>query len=758
MILVEIALQNAKTFPPKARLALRGGLNVLHVASSDQRSILVDAVYFALFPDPSRSSATEWFVEDPAQPARVALSVYGRDKKAYRILRDSRSGATRLHRFEPEKKRYELLTEVTTEAAQFIRVQQQLPDEVSFERLFVVAPDNRPSLGMRARSRSGTPVVADALGTGSFPSMSGITGSLTGDGFGAPPGAGGGWAAGAGTPPRGVSRAETFGSSLNMTNALVQSELEGGSAVEPAEARREDLLRELRNLERHIEVGKRAEVVQAELDQLQRRRADLVQRAEVLVRARAQADDLERELEQFDPRLAELSPKLDERLEAFEEAEARYRTDIDRLAQETQALGYASETLDLLALDRDPYFLGGIAVALVALLLAFLFDLPWVALFNLAGAAVAAGAAFRYVGDLENRERLETRSKATDERRARIEKQHELETAMVRRSMEKLEVEDHRELGRRVAEFTATRDRLEEAREAVQRAEADPQIMGAAEELESVNARIQELEPQVMGSAGSLQSVEQMERRIAVLRRELGAEASETSVPVIEGTADVGEPRPLLSDEDDSDDGYESGYGSTESPGEPGASMAGAWLAAASTGSGDGPSGPGRGYGGSYGGAGYDGGGLPPDRSRDLVQAGADLVQMDVEGLIESFKPRLLQYLSALSDGRLVACDFGPRGELSVEGRDGQARPYAQLGGEGLDLVDLALRLALVEGVVSRTRIPLLVDDVGTDFPPRRRKLFVQMLAHLSRLTQVVVLTPKSDLEGHAVSVEAVTK
>lgn len=769
MLLVDIALQNARSFPSKVRMALKPGLNVARLESEAQRALVVDCVYFPLFPDPSRSSATEHAVADPASPARAALSIYGRDKRAYRLLRDLGSGATRLYRFDPEPKKYVLLTEVTTEAAQYVRVQQQLPDEVSFERLFLITPDNRPSLGSRARSRSGTPIVAESpWGTGSFPSMSQVTGSGTGDMFSAPPRGGsmGGWVPGPGTPPFGMPGpgSGTFGSSMNMTNALVQSELEGGP-VEPETMRREDLQRELHGLEQHISAARSVDEAQRELDALQRRRADLVQRAEILVRARAQAAELEEELAQQGDEIREVSPKLRERLETYDEARARYHADLARLEEDRAAAGLATETMDLVALDKDPYFIGGLAVALVALVAAFALDMGWIALFNLVGAAVAAGAAFRYVGELEERQRLEARGKQAEERRARIEKQYELETSMIRRSMEKLGIEDHRELARRLDAHLDLRQRAQEAQEAVQRAEADRAIVGAATELEAVNARIAELEPRVLGSAGSLESIEQMERRVRVLRRELAALGAEGApsprgrVPVIEGTADVSPPR-TLHDDDDSDDGYDSGYapaGRDSGDGSGSASGGPALLAAGGVGPGGIPGGShGSGYGGGFGGGGADAGGLPPDRSRELMQAGADLVQMDVEDLARAFKGRLVQYLMALSDHRLSDCDFGPRGELSVQGKDGQERPYVQLGGEGLDLVDLGLRLALVEAIASKTRIPLIVDDPGRDFPPRRRKLFVQMLQHLSRRTQVVVLTDRDDIDGHPVEVEVV--
>ncbi|NJK88428.1 MAG: hypothetical protein HC923_02890 [Myxococcales bacterium] len=87
----------------------------------------------------------------------------------------------------------------------------------------------------------------------------------------------------------------------------------------------------------------------------------------------------------------------------------------------------------------------------------------------------------------------------------------------------------------------------------------------------------------------------------------------------------------------------------------------------------------------------------------------------------------------------------------------GQTRSYLELRGEALDLVDLALRFALIEVVVQKTRVPLLVDDVGVRFPERRRKLYVQMLQHLAQLTQVILLTELDDVPGPRVQAESLS-
>ncbi len=742
MLLVEIALQNAKAFEGKVRLAFKPGLNVVPLQDPERRAAVLDCIYFPLFPDPSRATATDHLVSDTSQPARVALSFYGRDKLAYRVIRDLGTGATRLYRFEAESKKYALLTEVTTEAAQYVRVQQRLPDEVSYERLFTISNDTMPSRGARARTRSGTPVIAESA-----------FGGPMGDPF-APRPDSGGWGA---SPPRAMSGPPgsgpgAFGSPVNMMNALVQAEMDG-EAPEPETVQKDDLLKELERMEQHLQASRQAALVERELDKLNRRKAALASQVESLEEKRSAAQAAQRDLDGMAD-LADLPPNFKERIENFEAATARYQADTRRLEEET-----SRTTDDVLGqriqpLQRDPYFLGGLGVGIAAILAAYAVGAGWIALFNLVGAAVAGAAAFRYVGELEGSKRLGTRLQKADERRARIERQYDLETAIVRRLMEKLEVNDPTDLLVRLDAYEAAQRRLEEASHQVEDAERNPALRSAAEEFAQVEERIRVLEPKLLGSDGSLMSEGQLEKRIASIRAQLesmgvpiperSTQRTPSGVKIVAGTADI--------DEDDDDTGYGEGYGTGSS----GSTDPGSWNTTGYFASGFGPGSMGFGGASGYGGGGYDPGGGPPDRSRELIQAGADLVQMDVEGLVTEFKPRFLQYLGAFSDGRLKDGTFGPRGELTVTTVDGDPRPYAQLKGEGLDLVDLALRFALVEMVVANTRIPLLVDDPGGDFPERRRKLFVQMLQYLSKMTQVVVLTEKSDIPGHSVVAEPV--
>lgn len=780
MILVELALQRTRGFAGTVRLPFRPGLNVLKLEHPEQRSAVLDCVYHPLFPDPTRSSATAHLAED--DEARAVLSFYGRDKVAYRLMRTLATGATRLYRFDQQAKRYHLLSEASQEAAQYVRVQQQLPDEVSFERFFLMGPGTVPSAGVQAPTRSGTPILkmgtADLQFGGPTPDPSGFgaQGSYAGfgqgvgsyPGFGPPgvgPGTGGGVGIpgaaglGMGAPPRAMSTPGAVpggAMGFNPTNALVLAEMEGSSDASAAPDRKEDLLAERKRLLAHLTAASKAEKAQSELDELMVRRSELAHRVERLQQLRQDRDAF-REQALTSQDLEDLPPGLRKRLKTFEEAEQRFEAEKLRLVEEKQSLESQRQERSPGPLQQDPYLMGGAGVALLSWVLAVALGQPWIALLNVAGLVVAASAAFRHIGDLEEMEAIDERVQQTEEREEKLNKQHELDTSVIRKLMTALQVDNPAELAERLDGYEKLKQQTAAAEEAVEQAEADPEVRNADQELARIEPRIKELENQVMGAAGTHQSSEQLTRRIAAIDGELeqmGVNVGPSVVKVVRGTEDL--PPLALDEDDDEEDGYGSGSYSGSGRFDPstgGHTLAPGLLAA--------PGGfGGGGLGGLSGPPGYPGGGgMPgappaaPDRSRELMHMGADMLQVDVEGLVASLTPRLRQYLSALTEGAVVEGVFGPRGELSVRTQKLAVVPYMQLPPAELDVVDLALRLALVEAVVSKHRIPMVFEDPILSMPPGRRKMFLQMIQYLSRLTQVVCVTGGDDVEGQPVAI-----
>jgi hypothetical protein len=791
MIFVELALQGVKGFPPLVRMGLKVGLNVLRCPDPAMRSALVDAIYHAMFPDPSRGSATAHLVG--TEPTRIALTFFGRDKITYRILRDAANGATKLYRFEPSQNQYQLFTDMAQEVAQYVRVQQHIPDEVGYERLFLFSRETLPSRGAQARSRSGAGVASGAM----EPAASG-PGMPSGPMFGAPPRMMSGVSQ---PPPRSHSG---FGSAMNMTNALVLSELEAGldagkkevsdRAPVPAESVAEKQ-RQLIELRKEYLAQFRAEQAQAELDQLNLRRFELSERAERVKKLEVERQRLV-ELYEKESSLRALPVGFTARIERFDELQKKHEWERGRSAEELEALIQEEHGLHVVPLARDPYFVGGILGAALCFAFAVSLAMPTLAWVNVLAMVVGAGGAFRYVGDLERKHKLGMRIRSARERLERVERQYGEDLRATKDLMLRLEIDNPKDLLERIRGYEKLMSQIRAADDALKAMLSDPEIASARREIEQIALRAEVLEGEVLGASGGTASADTLAKRIRALETELGPSAPSPDAvrpppprrtssaffpppasppradsfstgdldrlppPFTEsGQTAPADPRramgahqkPQHPAEDDDEPGYGSGYGG-RGPSRPGgAGFSGGGLMAIGFG---GPPGAfGGGGAGGYGGYGDDSGAAPAaDRSRDLFQIARDLLSVEVDDLAQRITQRLGQYLVAFTDKHYRSCSFGPRGELTVSPAEGEPVPYVSLTGEALDMVDSALRFTLIEACLKEVRVPVVFDDPFTKFPPKKRLLLAQMLSYLGNTTQTFVLTGQADINGHEVT------
>lgn len=524
MIIIELALQGLKNFPELVRMAMKPGVNVFRSSDRFARTAVVDAVYHTLFPDPSRGSATTHLIGTPGQVARIAVTFFGRDKITYRALRDADNGATKLFKFDQGQNKYALFTDASQEVAQYIRVQQRIPDEVGFERLFMFGPETMPSKGTGAKTRSGAPICTGLLDF-----------APSGPGMGA-----GGGAMGVGAPPRAMSGAgmqnpiggagalprtgSGFGSSMNMTNALVRSELEGSGDVEPAAGDSlEEKKQQLIQLRRQFLEAQRAEGAQAELDQLSLRRFELIEKVERVDKIKAEHKRLV-ELRERDEDLKALPEGFATKLSRLEEQQRKYEQDSARFSQELLDLEAEEQAFHVVGLAQDKYFLFGVAVALLAIAAAIVLAQPALALLNVLAMVVAAGGAFRWVGDLEKKHRLGIRVSAARDRVDRMAREHRDDTRTTTELMQKLSVDSPVELLERVRGFEKLSDQIQVAEETYRRLMSDPEMASATRELDEINKRVEALESEVLG-ANTVVSADTLSRRIKSLEQELGPDA-----------------------------------------------------------------------------------------------------------------------------------------------------------------------------------------------------------------------------------------
>ena len=251
MYVVQLAAEGLSGFPARARLGFRGHLDVVSLSSEVERSVLLDVLFHTLFPSVDHPDATAALADRTTPQQRSVVTVSGRDRTPYRLLRDLVTGRTRLYRFDRQAGSHVPMSDSSAEALQFLRVQFHLPDPAAYERLFIFASDARPSLGPRAKSRSGASVFPGSygvrpsgpgLGSGSFPP------SASASGLGAP--AGSSSSLGAASLATDLSQprltavfplpsvlGEATGihqvpSGFSMHNVLVQQELEGSGTLD----------------------------------------------------------------------------------------------------------------------------------------------------------------------------------------------------------------------------------------------------------------------------------------------------------------------------------------------------------------------------------------------------------------------------------------------------------------------------------------------------------------------------------------------
>ena len=512
MFIVEVALQGVAGFPPLVRLSLEPGVNVARTECSRARRALVDVVYHTLYPDPARHHATVEWVDPDAEDSRVAVTFFGRDRMTYRLIRNLRTGGVNLYRFEAERQKYRLLTQAVTEAAQFVRVQQQLPDDIGYERLFVYAPESMPSQKDAARTRSGHPV------TGSFdrgPSAPGLPvsprRSISAMVVSGPP------------EGRSSSIQSVLGPSVFSGRAApaIHSVLAERSLDEHgATARSPDALRaELARWRTQLDQVKDAEDTENELDRLQRRKTELVEVVRSAGLLRDELDDLRRQLE-AEGVLAELPRGFAERLRVHEQREMRYQNELARFDKENDRLRRELAAASVVPLIRDPYFVLGIGAAVLFIAAAAILVRPWIALLNIPAAFIAAAGALRYIADREHRYRAGLRVKAAEDHRDRVEKQHRLDTAVVTRMLKRSGVDSAAMLRDRVQRYEVRRASYEQARVRLEQLLADGSVDRAEQEAGRLEQQIETLERRVVGLAVH-EPAATLERRILDLEAEL---------------------------------------------------------------------------------------------------------------------------------------------------------------------------------------------------------------------------------------------
>lgn len=795
MILLELALKGVVGYTtPLVRFQFQPGLNVLRLPDEGMRAALLDVFFNTIFPDRERREATAGLVASGASESRALLSFTGGRGEPMRLLRELASGSSTVYRQDQQSGRFTALSSSALEISQMLRVQENLPDDAAYERLYTLSADSMPSTGTHVRCRAGVDWGGASAGIGpvapgmpmgpvaqhSLPashaapvaSLGAPPGSLGAPpgslgppiGLGAPPGLLSAAPGLLGPPSGGLQSAfELFesGDSFDVQGGLHRPASALGAPVgQPGDVEQwspvltEEKWALYSQLREALEKAAGAAQARAELEKLRAKQAALLPKAKKVRELEAELEDIRAEIDE-DKIIDTLPADAVERLYRLETTEKRYKADLKRLDTERTDAQADYEQYHVPPLSQDKYVIGGLSVSIVSIGVALALGKPPIALLNIVGSLVAVGGFFRYIGDVEQLGRKKVKFEAIIGAQDRLDKQHELETGVVRRMLAEVDL-SRDALLERVQGAKGRQAALDEAIITLQETRASAGGDTRPEALAALQQQIDVLRQQVdEGAAASrLGSMETMQARLQRLEREL----TNHGVPVRPSDLEFPDDRPTVVEDDG--DGYGDGYGtsgSAKKPPDRGGSMFAPSARGADIGesglhasSGAHPVGYGGGV-GNYSGGGFGGG---RDRSRSLMQTAMDVLHVPLDALVGQIQGRFGQYLSALTDEVYGSGTFdGSGAALVAPEADIPPTPYNQLEPRLMDLVDAALRLTLVEVCAVSVKAPIIIDDPFGYFDQRRREMFGQMLGYLAAETQVVVLTSQADLPGTPVNV-----
>ena len=756
MYVVQLAVEGLAGFAERTQFGFRGQLDVVRLPSVEARTAFVDVLFHTLFPDPDRADATAAWADPSAPKRRAVLTVAGKDKVPYRLMRGLEDGRARLYRFDRARGSHTLLSESGAEAQQFLRVQQQLPDDTSFERLFLIGPDTRASAGPEARSRCGAIRTGMGVVAASGPGLGAGAGLLGGAGLQAGAPRGGGFAEPAageltGMFPIPSVLAEGGGgpatSAFALHNVLAQQELEVSGTIDMVtETPDEELLRRHREVSRELGRIRRATRVERSLDELSEKETAARKALDAYEAAQQRYEEVRRGVRQLESAL-EVPVDFEERLDRFERLEAHQRAEREALGRELEAAEAARDQPVSAPTAERWLRLAGIGGAVVSGGLALVLREPSLLLAQVGLGSGAAALAWR---DTERTRASLARASVVAEVQERIEaseRNHHIETSTVRATLARLGTDSVAEVRRHLAELTDARAHLDAAQ-----AELDGEVGRRGQRAQEILHRIQDkrekLEAKLREAGGAPSLVgPSLERRLKGLEAELSARG--LSIPDEADAAPAAPARPRSPAADTGDAYLDAHTEPDPDPGQggrkaaPSDAGAGWWCIGGGVGGG--------GLGASAGG--YGGGGPDPAaRTRMLVDTAADLSGRDEEQLFEEAKDRVGRYVRALSGNRFAAARPGPRGGLQVQSREGWVAAES-LSGDLLDQVDAGLRLGLLETVLRVRRVPVIVEEPFAAFPPERRGVVRRVYAHLASFAQVIVVTAADDVGGRPVQV-----
>jgi hypothetical protein len=442
-----------------------------------------------------------------------------------------------------------------------------------------------------------------------------------------------------------------------------------------------------------------------ELDGLQKKIFEVEARLKPIATLRRSVEQAEEGARQYEA-VAQIPADIVEQGERLLQIRADKERDLDRLEESRQQLLEGASTLDKSGRLRpfevaksDPLVRYGAAAGVGAIVLGFVgaatsTALQWAALLDIPAFGVAVFGGIRVLSRLEAGESVRRRVQRVEDQQRKIEERFQIDEEHVRGLLERhgYTLQQLPDLADRLKARDEAAALVESTRAALAEVDQGADAALLQNELENLQARARAIEDELASSSVGFSSPSDLLAEKQELERRLRGE--------------------------DPSGGHEL------SPAEP-APMADPFQ-----------------------------GMLPvataaDDDAQRLLELARDVLLGSIEDIAAQVQGRASQILKALADGRYAEVRFGGRGETSVvDAAAGQPIAFGLLPPFDRDVVWLSLKVALIELVVKRERIPVLFDRGLDALADTKGPILQKMLQFLSSSTQVVSISEKPALGG----------
>jgi hypothetical protein len=345
-------------------------------------------------------------------------------------------------------------------------------------------------------------------------------------------------------------------------------------------------------------------------------------------------------------------------------------------------LDAATAPPDALPITRDSRFWTGVLLGTATLLGALLGSGPWryLALLDIPAFGLACLVALKHVEDVQWSEYAVRKSERLAEREKKIRDQFEFETQPLRSAMKAVGVEKPEDLVAALAQREELWNRVLQLEGQLTQAKEAPEHVAASTQLAELRTEQEAINARLLERGSYVRDARDVERELARLKE--GIARSRTSgAPAPVPARAARTPEPVETLEDP----------------------------------------------------------IPA-----VLNPAADLLALDIPGLVALVQERWGQYASALTERRVEHIEVDTSGHAFVV-VGGRRLGVGVLSARDLDWVYLALRLTVIEKSAGRQPLTVLCEDFGPALDEARLPLLGRMLKHLGSMTQVLHVT------GHAV-------